>query len=683
MSDYLRQSEVEQELLQCVVCSQRPVDAKLLDCLHAACSQCMHGIVDRSSVVCPRCKVPTELTSGVMALAEHPFFSTFSQMTSTKQSDKSCFCDECDDDECSALVAFCRSCRLKLCDVHAVAHSKGRKTKHHELSDITASQEAPSADRSSAGNGLASCRLHGEVADTFCRRCRRVLCARCVAHGHQQHDKCPFTENLAEEARERLQRTVATRKTSEDYLFALQRVTREAAMRRKDIDCRADVVSDEISSYFEQLRQNLTEREEKLLESLGRKQRALTDPLVELCGESKRVVASYSVLDSIVETCLRMSDRAVMAENEGVLSRRSEALNCQTAQLIARLTASSARESAFSNSLAFSSQSKRSAEEAMIPAMGGGLTIDLTVGNMAATVTDDGRIHLTFRVMVGEVLCLQSGNEAQLKSVIEHFTFHRAWPDHPTASARSSSEVGNMPSSVSEHSRSPRSCSCDVLESTAKISSLAGRAELGVSCILRSQDDHGGVSDAVIKLQSGKTCRCEVMPTGQLRELRFITECCPKTVALSEDGRTVLMTESTSSTTQVTLVGDREIREDECYSWRAEPMADSNGFVMTAGVTTIKQHYVGYDKCQMTGWQRYCGGYARIVNGRMLKEKFSHGVYWNCKEVLLFEMNGAAKTLTITNTHTHKTDTIEGVTGPVRPCFGFTGKRRGIRLLPT
>lgn len=177
----------------------------------------------------------------------------------------------------------------------------------------------------------------------------------------------------------------------------------------------------------------------------------------------------------MTETCLGVSDQAVVAESEGVFSRRSEALNRRSGQLTARLAERAGRsESTFS--FAFLPERIRSAKEAMIRAAGGSLGVNLMVKNLEACLVGDDKVKPIFQVTAEEVLCLESGNEAQLKSLTEQFTYSVAARDC-LSPAESSSAATSTCTSASGCSSSSHYCTCDLLESTVEVSLERGGAE--------------------------------------------------------------------------------------------------------------------------------------------------------------------------------------------------------------
>lgn len=179
---------------------------------------------------------------------------------------------------------------------------------------------------------------------------------------------------------------------------------------------------------------------------------------------------------------------------------------------------------------------------------------------------------------------------------------------------------------------------------------------------------------------------CALQQANQLiMEWLFATEDCPAHVELSEDGKKVWKNKNTSVFDQ--LVGDTEF-SGGVHVWVAEVLADTDGFAMTAGVTTLRKHGEGIQMQGFTGWQRVNGKYGHSWRCKAFLQGVFAGrdwnVYpWNRNDILLFVLDFNKGALTMTNSTTGWSDTIHGITGRVRPCFGFASRGRGVRLLPS
>ena len=202
--------------VKCAVCDtadlRRP---KLLtSCLHPVCSECVRDLVTcEGTIKCPTCqKVTTPRPAGVNALDALPDYFGWTKLTpaaaetAEDNEDSSCHgktpstgkrrvCDECIPGQEGDAVSFCRECQAFLCQEHAQAHPRSRRTAQHKVDRLTEAgvnaheedllrkkdhgHEDSGAVWSSAP--LPVCPLHSpRPLSKFCTQCRALLCERCL-----------------------------------------------------------------------------------------------------------------------------------------------------------------------------------------------------------------------------------------------------------------------------------------------------------------------------------------------------------------------------------------------------------------------------------------------------------------------------------------------------------------------
>ena len=206
----------------------------------------------------------------------------------------------------------------------------------------------------------------------------------------------------------------------------------------------------------------------------------------------------------------------------------------------------------------------------------------------------------------------------------------------------------------------------------SKVEARCGKLEM--SCTLFSPPDQPCPQPCRVSASKNGCFVQSCMSSSTPVEIgwEFDVESCPKSVKLSMNNRRVW----TTADGHVTVVGNRALDYGE-HDWKAEVIANDLDlfFSLTVGVTTSDQSYSGSDVYHLTGWERT--EWRRIRNGEYSAE---HGkdMAWQYGEVLHFHLDLEKGTLTMTNSRNGVTDTIDGIHGPVYPCFGFTARGQGV-----
>lgn len=587
-----------------------------------------------------------------MALHDHKLSSTLSQATGL--SGENLLCDECDVDDPDAAVVYCRSCRLKLCDLHASAHRKSRRSKHHRLGVV---EEAKQRGEESF------CRLHGLVLDLYCETCRRVVCVECAMRVHSRHTMAAWTEELADQVCQRLEQFVQQGKT--ETVRLLETMSKEARKRKRRVSDNAKTTSDKIFAHFDELRQGLAEQQEELLESLARQQKNSNKPFERIDQESMKLLRSSELVHSLAEEAISIGDKRVKAGKEGVVSRRLELIARRALQV----------KEGFSNICAQHVTSEffvfRPSRDACLKRRG---FVGALASNAAPVATRicDRQVKLKFNVYIKKGTGVDEAGDEELKSVADDFAFYLSPSEEVMAAV-----CADLADSF-QHA-------CTVVQSTVQLSRQPDRVDLDVVCTLRCDGAFGDGGNILIKLQSEIFGRCVLHQACQQdTEWRFerAEEGCPPWVKLSADRRNTSKTKQTHNYDQI--VGDTEISSG-VHMWKAEILADSEKIFLLAGVTTLKKHGKGVGVKHFTGWENanWTSGVKckAIFEGRYTGQVWVNA-RWNRRDILFFELDFGTGALTVTNLITRWSDTIHGITGHVRPCFGLYCPGQGVRLLP-
>ena len=626
----------------CVFCGQPPEEAKVLDCLHAACCRCVTNRVnEHAAVVCVSCQHTTPVPVGPAALPCH-------HIETAREKGGEVTCTECDDEEASPAVSHCQTCGQALCEFHVSNHKRSKRTKHHVLVGLS--------EHDKQVEGRARCQIHGEVVDVYCKVCGKPICSQCVPFGHSGHERVALSAEIVTPARLRLKKAEESSQADGEMTQRLQQVVAREEARVKIIDDSALATSEEIDAFFKGLRKQLKKRQGELLSEVGRHQRRMTAPSEAACREAKKMLASVDLANKRAARGQRFSTDAAVVEEDGVVSKRVEALQEETNALASHIV-ERADGCAF---VGFVPSREVSALEKVLD-LPGGLGNVLMMSDSTAKAVTPEKMRFSSRLTFAP---RHGGEEGDLdEAFLEAVGARMKDLEFVAKDEGAATPAMASPRSVPSFHTPLRSQNLQVRVSDGK---------LEVSCALQSPPDQPCPQPCrVSALQEGRivqSCMSSRIPVKVGWE--FDVESCPNTVELSMNNRRVWTTADGS----VTVVGNCGLYDGE-HDWNAEIIASDDGFFMTAGVTTSSQSYCGSARHHLTGWKR-----SDLEQIRDEKNSATHGkdMDWQRGDVLHFRLDLKEATLTMTNSCTGVTDTIDGVHGPVYPCFGFGSEGRGV-----
>ena len=167
-------NDIEKEI-ECGICLMQIKSAKLLNCLHTFCENCLDRITKRGFISCPYCHAITELPEeGVKGLSPNFFFNRIADIINTKTGSKpteESICGNCD---CGQTVQFyCDDCKHFLCGSCTDCHNKMKFLSGHHIVDLT---KFSSKDFQIFIGKPGECKKHIKAELTlFCEDCKQCI----------------------------------------------------------------------------------------------------------------------------------------------------------------------------------------------------------------------------------------------------------------------------------------------------------------------------------------------------------------------------------------------------------------------------------------------------------------------------------------------------------------------------
>ena len=184
----------------CFVCLGELKDARLLTCLHSCCRQCIDKMAvtaTQQTIACPVCRTKCTLPpNGAGGLPK--------DITQTSK-ERASASDECSADDCHAKSAlWCKECKRAFCKQDGVMHLAS-SLGDHTIGPIPT--RAAAAGEAVHSFGAAPCVDHGEPLVLFCVKCDEIICGHCVAIGkHAGHQPItPIQEAVSRKKKKALE----------------------------------------------------------------------------------------------------------------------------------------------------------------------------------------------------------------------------------------------------------------------------------------------------------------------------------------------------------------------------------------------------------------------------------------------------------------------------------------------
>ncbi|KAK7094517.1 E3 ubiquitin-protein ligase TRIM45-like [Littorina saxatilis] len=246
-------------------------------------------------------------------------------------------CDSCAEfSESTRVTVRCMDCAENLCSLCELAHRRQKKTKRHQLIDVTpnqTSENSPVPQHTSQTNGNSSsnhrdrknhvlskvppprqinCNRHPEEElKLFCMSCDLPICRDCVVVDHRDHD-CQFLcQELFRQQMSEVQqmiRSVVPRITAVDQQLKKVSDTQDA------IRSRADDVINEINQHMDTYLSAIQQHRQRLLQQVG--------AVVEEKQHALHVTERHlrHVRSDVEQTCRFVSDMIENASDVEILS---------------------------------------------------------------------------------------------------------------------------------------------------------------------------------------------------------------------------------------------------------------------------------------------------------------------------------------------------------------------------
>ena len=180
----LKNWQLIEERITCLICGELYTDPKTLSCLHTFCRECLEPRVEGEEggqASCPLCLEPFP-PGGVAKIPTNSALNCLVKIFHRKEDEErrlvEAKCGTCDEFGIP-VISWCLQCQRALCSGCFEQHSNSNEFRGHNTVTIKEYVREPK---------LEVCKKHAKQPLKFyCRTCKIAICQDCALKGHVQH----------------------------------------------------------------------------------------------------------------------------------------------------------------------------------------------------------------------------------------------------------------------------------------------------------------------------------------------------------------------------------------------------------------------------------------------------------------------------------------------------------------
>ena len=251
----------------CEKCDEYYKDPRMLPCLHTYCLCCLEKEMESQTILhCPNCKEEVTLSkNGVSDLPQDLHKANQAEIAriSEKVEDTNEHCEACRRSDTSGkAVAFCIDCKEFLCKICTEWHGKRYISAEHTV--VTAGERLDKTNDSFSAKTFHQkqmlCPFHkGRFLEIYCKQCEKLICEYCMKFDEHSKHECEYFEKVAKEEMEDLRARLGN---CEGALSSLDEAIAKCNQTMQKVETRKTEVDTAINNSLEQVRKALLAQNE-------------------------------------------------------------------------------------------------------------------------------------------------------------------------------------------------------------------------------------------------------------------------------------------------------------------------------------------------------------------------------------------------------------------------------------
>ena len=251
----------------CEKCDEYYKDPRMLPCLHTYCLCCLEKELESQTVLhCPNCKEEVTLSKNVVSdLPQDLHKANQAEIAriSEKVEDTNEHCEACRRSDTSGkAVAFCIDCKEFLCKICTEWHGKRSISAEHTV--VTAGERLDKTNDSFSAKTFHQkqmlCPSHkGRFLEIYCKQCEKLICEYCMKFDEHSKHECEYFEKVAQQEMEDLRASLGN---CEGTLSSLDAAIAKCNQTMQKVETRKTEVDTAINNSLEQVRKALLAQNE-------------------------------------------------------------------------------------------------------------------------------------------------------------------------------------------------------------------------------------------------------------------------------------------------------------------------------------------------------------------------------------------------------------------------------------
>ncbi|XP_033100186.1 tripartite motif-containing protein 2-like [Anneissia japonica] len=316
--------DIDEKVLECVICSKRLQNPKSLNCLHSFCLTCLEDWVKKTGkLTCPTCSKSYPIPEGgVQVLPPNTFLNnlleTFHQYATPEDQIMKCVCEK-------TAENYCQVCRHYLCSSCTDNHKLLPILANHKLHTVEDVHSMTPQDFALLNPPL--CSLHTKQLEFYCQNCKTPICMNCTFTVHRSWEGNHETISISEAFQIFKETSATLEEAANDYVNKLQDGLKAVTENTRILKQYRDTSLRDIDNLVQDVIQTVMENGNKMkrkVEAVYEKKKKVNDEQVD---EIRTIISDVNTKVCSLNQLLNNDEATAMQSSEPVITALKDRIN--------------------------------------------------------------------------------------------------------------------------------------------------------------------------------------------------------------------------------------------------------------------------------------------------------------------------------------------------------------------
>ncbi|XP_033118007.1 E3 ubiquitin-protein ligase TRIM71-like [Anneissia japonica] len=315
--------DLDQKILECMICFRRLQEPKSLNCLHSFCKACLQDWINaKGTLSCPTCLKSYPIPEGgLQNLPPNTFLNNLLEIVEqVENGEHECICGKGE-----KTKYYCQDCREYLCPSCRDYHVKFRGFTNHQLhlkQDIL--QMSP---QQLAALHPPLCSQHNERLKFFCKGCNIPICMHCAITEHNVADGNHKPVDISELFNEFREISDKLKKDASVYKDNIQDGLTKVLQNASNLDKSKDTCSRDIENCVKAIIKRSKDKEKELkneMEKIYEEKKKVTETQTH---ELRAIISDVNTKLNLLDQLLKSDEAMAMESSVKVTKALKERIN--------------------------------------------------------------------------------------------------------------------------------------------------------------------------------------------------------------------------------------------------------------------------------------------------------------------------------------------------------------------